>query len=46
MSGFIILLWAPVSRRPMAGIGPWNLEGKMWSLIEGIGMEFNVEFRR
>ena len=38
MSGFIILLWAPVSRSPMAGIGLWNLEGKMWSFMEGIGM--------
>ena len=38
MSGFNILLWAPVSRSPMAGIGLWNLEGKMWSFIEGIGM--------
>ena len=38
MSGFNILCWAPVSRRPMAGIILWNLEGKMWSLMEGIRM--------
>ena len=27
-----------VSRSPMAGRGLWNLEGKMWSFMEGIGM--------
>ena len=38
MFGLIILLWAPVSRSPMVGIGLWNFESKMWSFMEGIGM--------
>ena len=27
-----------MSMRAMAEIGLWNLEGKIWSLMEGIGM--------
>ena len=34
---FNMLLWAPVSMRPIAGMGLWNYEGKIWSLMEGIG---------
>ena len=35
--GFNMLRWAPVSIRPIAGMGLWNFEGKIWSLMEGIG---------
>jgi len=32
-----MLRWAPVSIRPIAGMGLWNFEGKIWSLMDGIG---------
>ncbi|KAH9686201.1 hypothetical protein KPL70_014283 [Citrus sinensis] len=35
--GFNMLRWAPVSMRPIAGMGLWNFEGKIWSLMDGMG---------
>ena len=35
--GLSMLRWAPVSIRPITGTGRWNFEGKIWSLMEGIG---------
>ncbi|KAH9801878.1 hypothetical protein KPL71_001190 [Citrus sinensis] len=37
--GFNMLHWAPVSMRPIAGTSLWNFEGKIWSLMDGIGIE-------
>ncbi|KAH9786758.1 vacuolar protein sorting-associated protein 51-like [Citrus sinensis] len=34
---FNILRWASVSMRPIAGMGLWNFEGQIWSLMESIG---------
>ena len=34
-----MIFWAPVTRNPIASMGHWNFEVKIWSLMEGIGME-------
>ncbi|KAH9671287.1 hypothetical protein KPL70_017312 [Citrus sinensis] len=35
--GFNMLCWAPVSIKPIAGMGLWNFKGKIWSFMDYMG---------